>query len=343
MCSNDQTYAVKNVETTNLVLLVEETRGSLIKGGGEEMMDTEADPNTVPNAQPLEASAIITSHLELVPTAPKFEALDEYLADNSIDFENKSQISEDVFQGMDTGKTWDELLNIIPASAGELKRALLARNAIYTNGVWRGIEESLADHLLELLLLTCTEQGWNLSSIPVATVAEHLTSYGIPHQLTTHVIQKFSNPPGTVSDHRHQEIETIDEGCLDNDAICLYFGIKLLQQKPRWDALPEFMDAWSDMVPQGLTPRVELLRGEALINKNTGSAGIERFSVKDLPSDPSSRFSKLFLKRARWELEELEPYIQSLTGPGETVETLLLKYARASQQKPTDPVTYSAR
>ena len=45
----------------------------------------------------------------------------------------------------------------------------------------------------------------------------------------------------------------------------------------------------------------------------------------------------------RWEWEELQPYVQSLRGPGQTAEALLLKYARASQQRPTDPVTYSLR
>lgn len=37
------------------------------------------------------------------------------------------------------------------------------------------------------------------------------------------------------------------------------------------------------------------------------------------------------------------PCVQSLRGPGQTAEALLLKYARATQQRPTDPVTYSMR
>lgn len=331
LCSNNHTFAVKSVETTNLVLLVEDSGVSFVEDNREISGETH-----------LEASAIVTSHLELVPIAPKFDSLDKYLADNSIAYENELHIDE-LSQRLVAGKTWDELYNIVPASAEELKRALLARNAIYADGKWRGIDQRLIDHLFELLMLTCTEQGWNLSSIPVATAAKHLSEYGYPHQLTRYVIQKFSNPPGSISDATYQKVETIDEGCLNNDAICLYFGIKLLKQKPQWDALPDFMGAWSDVVPEGLTPAIDLLRGEALIIKSSGSQGIERFSVRDLPPEAPDRFSKLFMKRVRWEYDELEPYIRSLTGPGETVETLLLKYARASQQKPSDPVTYSAR
>lgn len=55
-----------------------------------------------------------------------------------------------------------------------------------------------------------------------------------------------------------------------------------------------------------------------------------------------SRALLLFLL-GRWEWEDLEPYVQDLRGPGQTAEALLLKYTRASQAKPTDPVTYSMR
>ena len=42
-------------------------------------------------------------------------------------------------------------------------------------------------------------------------------------------------------------------------------------------------------------------------------------------------------------VEDLERYVQDLRGPGQTAEALLLKFTRASQARPTDPVTYSAR
>lgn len=45
----------------------------------------------------------------------------------------------------------------------------------------------------------------------------------------------------------------------------------------------------------------------------------------------------------RWEWDDLRPYVEGLQGPGQTVEGLLLKYARASQARPSDPITYSSR
>ena len=99
-----------------------------------------------------------------------------------------------------------------------------------------------------------------------------------------------------------------------------------------------------------MLPCLEMLRGEALqYGGGTGAAGlqqprrIKRFPLGSLPQDAPSRFAALFAEQQRWEWEELVPYVQSLQGPGQTAEALLLKYARASQQRPTDPVTYSAR
>ena len=45
----------------------------------------------------------------------------------------------------------------------------------------------------------------------------------------------------------------------------------------------------------------------------------------------------------RWQWEELEPYVRGLQGPGLNAEALLLRHTRLSQQRPSDPVTYSAR
>lgn len=58
---------------------------------------------------------------------------------------------------------------------------------------------------------------------------------------------------------------------------------------------------------------------------------------------PSHTINKTLLHCRRWEWEDLERYVQDLRGPGQTAEALLLKFTRASQARPTDPVTYSAR
>ena len=104
-----------------------------------------------------------------------------------------------------------------------------------------------------------------------------------------------------------------------------------------------------------MAPELGMLAGEALavaaVEGGGGPAGanaatpalLRAFPVAGLPRDPAARFAALFRERPRWEWAALEPYTAGLQGPGQTAEALLLKYARASQARPADPVTYSAR
>lgn len=81
---------------------------------------------------------------------------------------------------------------------------------------------------------------------------------------------------------------------------------------------------------QGMLPAVEMLRGEALLYG--GGAGphglpsprrIKHFPLAALPADAPARFAALFAERARWEWEDLAPYIQ--------VRTLLACRRRAAR------------
>lgn len=130
---------------------------------------------------------------------------------------------------------------------------------------------------------------------------------------------------------------------LREDLVCRHFGMKLLLETPVWNDLDDFMSRWQASVPEGMTPSLEMLSGEAIADSTSEGRGIRRLTASSLPQEPQERFEVLFKQRKHWELPALKPYIEGLAGPGESIETLLLKYARANQQKPTDPVTYSAR
>jgi sister chromatid cohesion protein DCC1 len=48
-------------------------------------------------------------------------------------------------------------------------------------------------------------------------------------------------------------------------------------------------------------------------------------------------------KRARWGLEELLPYLADVAEPGQTVESLLLKFTRRTQPDADATPIFSAR
>ena len=317
---------------------------------------------------PVVVSSIVKSHMELVQVAPRFQALDFILADRPIGHDDdeptirqppvrsdgtalmeeesgaKESTEPPVF-----GKTFIELLSEVQASPDELEAALEERMAVCVDGRWRGVDSSYLGTLLELILLTVVEQGWSLEAVPAVPAGEALAPHGYLPEVTEYCLKRFSKPVLVNSGKKEIEgaeamqVESRDGVyALHAEAVCRHFGIKLLQERNRWESVGEFEYEWKKVIPEGMVPRMELLRGEAVLEAEGGS-GVERLSVGELPRDAPGRFKRLFSIRPKWEFHILEPYIEDLPGPGETMEMLLLKYARMSQQRPTDPITYSAR
>jgi len=61
----------------------------------------------------------------------------------------------------------------------------------------------------------------------------------------------------------------------------------------------------------------------------------------ELPIDPATRFTDLFLTRARWKAEDIVPYLSDIAVDTKELDKLLLKYARALTDK--DGIWYTAR
>jgi len=331
------------------------------------------------NQPPVTVSAIVKSHFELVQVAPRLHALDAALQDRPIgsleeeEIPNAQPMDSDIntdrlnnstyksnHESQGLGKTWEELLPRVQASSEELAAALTEKNAVCIDGKWRGIDPTHLGTLLELILLTAVEKGWSLDAIPAVEAGEVLAPNGFSPGLTEHCLKIFSKPvvaSGGSNGHEEESNEDDVNGnneksqkegvyAIRADAVCRHFGLKLFREKQRWEDVNEFEATWRASVPEGMVPSFELLRGEALVDNEagpTGQLGVQLLRVHELPQKASERFKFLFSVRPRWELPALEPYIQGLAGPGETTDALLLKFARASQQKPTDPVTYSSR
>ena len=91
----------------------------------------------------------------------------------------------------------------------------------------------------------------------------------------------------------------------------------------------EFMDAWSASLPDGCEAELPFLGGIALVHEGK-SATIEYFPCSALPTGTKERFKLLFEKRAKWELQDLEPYVNGLVTTQTTKAQLLLKHTRSS-------------
>ena len=330
---------------------------------------------TAASHSPLVVTAVATAHLELVQRAPKLSSLDSILRANTITANNTNTATG---IGIGIGIPGDELATLVQASDAELDVALLSRDAVEIDGFWYGLDAEYLGTLLELILLTLIERGWRLDNCPVPQVVEAMggeESGGYPPAITRFCLLKYQKKD--VQRHDHDTDQDIDCIALDTQKIATYFGIRLLRQRSGSGTIPvdEFVVAWKASVPEachevfavqgggsdttGIHLVETLLRGQCLVisktappcpsdtigtgNSSTYIPEVRYLPGEELPRDAGSRFSRLFAFRSAWELRQLEPYISGLAGPGETTEMLLLKYARASQQRPEDPVTYSAR
>ncbi|GAB4813586.1 hypothetical protein N2152v2_000632 [Parachlorella kessleri] len=362
LCSQTRTFAIKTVETTNSVWLVQPDQVAAEVVGAAELSQPAADPpQCTPPGQltglatqlqrnkaaqahaPVMVTAVASSHWELVRAGPRLQALDALLQEQPY---GREAAEGDEAMDLDDGArqpcqryTREELLERVQASSEELDQALRERHALCLDGRYCSVDSEYLGTLLEMLLLTAVQHGWAGDFvIPARAAGEALKSSGYDPRLTQHCLKVFGSRQGDAAAGIAKEADYEGVWRLDEQAVCRHFAQRLLASQPQWGA-EEFLDAWQGSVPESMTPGWEMLRGEALV----AGGRVKRFPVEGLPKDPAGRFAALFAERERWAWEDLEPYIIGLQGPGQTVEGLLLKYARASQPKPTDPMLYSAR
>ncbi|MGH0148697.1 UNVERIFIED_CONTAM: hypothetical protein FKN15_013567 [Acipenser sinensis] len=105
----------------------------------------------------------------------------------------------------------------------------------------------------------------------------------------------------------------------------------LLQNAVKFN-LSEFQEVWQQSVPEGMTTRLDQLKGLALVDRSSRPETIFLLKVEDLPEDTQERFNCLFGMREKWTEEAVSPYIQDLCGEKQTIGALLTKYSRASMQ-----------
>ena len=94
--------------------------------------------------------------------------------------------------------------------------------------------------------------------------------------------------------------------------------------------LDEFETMWQQALPEGIGTKKEHLAGLALIDDKSSPKVIKYFCEKSLPEGVYDRLELLFGVKAKWTLEEIDPYVQALTTPKLNVNALLTKYARGS-------------
>ena len=71
-----------------------------------------------------------------------------------------------------------------------------------------------------------------------------------------------------------------------------------------------------------ITPPPPIFQGLALTDVTSVPPSISYFPAAELPQDPAPRFLKLFQVRAKWTLDEIEPYVRWVWLTGDWVKVV---------------------
>ena len=408
LCTSDRTFLVKRVETSNTLLVMQPAGGidRTVVGDAEGEDDRELDPaadgptpkrrrrdsaagegtptaengttpngtsasppRTTPPALPdLTAYAEASSHLELVPTEPKLDAM--WLAlrspphayagadvDRDADAAWAASLDDTEFgeEGIPDppprGFTLDELDAEVRARPGPRFNPRSTRVPRFRgeDGRWRGIDEEYLEHAMDIAMVTAQGNGWELGAIPGDAVANAMIADGFPAAATAKALATFCARASGDGD---------GDGVtwsVDAAKLCAAKASRVLDEAPtgggggsgapRW-RLDAFLERWRSKTPEDARGGcVEAnLRGLALVEKAADGGGgfVRAFRASQLPRNLKERFAAIFAFKPRWILEELEPYLEATADA--TVEGAAAQvHARVSQPDAKATATYSKR
>uniref|UniRef100_A0A8B9XN49 Sister chromatid cohesion protein DCC1 n=2 Tax=Bos TaxID=9903 RepID=A0A8B9XN49_BOSMU len=307
LCSEDKTYDLKVADTSNMLLFIP---GCKIP---EQLKMEETHGNIIHT----EIFGFSNNYWELRRCRPKLKKLKKLLMENTYegpDSEKEKDSSHSKY-------TTEDLLDQIQASEEEIMTQLQVLNACEIGGYWRILEFDYEMKLLNHITQLVDSESWSFSKVPLNTCLQELGPLE-PEEMIEHCLKCYGKK-------YTEEGEVYFE--LSADKICRATAQMLLQNAVKFN-LAEFQEVWQQSVPEGMTTRLDQLKGLALVDRQSRPEIIFLLKAEDLPEGDQERFNSLFSLREKWTEEDIAPYIQDLCGEKQTIGALLTKYARSSMQ-----------
>ncbi|XP_073532894.1 sister chromatid cohesion protein DCC1 [Phyllobates terribilis] len=305
LCSQNKTYDLKIADTSNLLLFIPD-------GKTPELLPNDLLPLSIASC---EIAGFSNHYWELRRCRPKLKRLKKLLLENVYEGpENEQEANTSMY-------TTEDLLNQIQASSEELMDHLKVIHACNIKGFWRLLDFDYEMKLLSHITQLMDSESWSFSRVPLKVCLEELRILE-PEEMIEHCLECFGR--------RFSEDEEAFFA-LDEDQICRATAQMLLQNAVKFN-LSEFQAVWQQSVPEGMTARLDQLRGLALVDRTSRPETIFLLKTEDLPEDTQERFKTLFGMREKWTEADISPYIQDLCEEKQTIGALLTKYARSSLQ-----------
>lgn len=309
LCTASQTYTLKNVESSNTLLLVDSPNLQHDISAGVKRR-----------------RALVGMHYNY-ELAVKKARLDNVRAMVLIAGEYKGER-----EGDDAAPRLSEIESACPGSKEEILEELRSEKlrAVEIRGRWRVLAEDYEEEVVRVLVATVEEQGWDASSFPAEECVKIMaTDY--EKTVVEHCLRFYAHPvaEGSVAP---QKSAPIGRWALNVKGIVRFFGVRLLRKVGKQQQ-STFLQAWRAALPEGLPelPSEELT--PALLSGFCvqESGQLAYFPHTSLPADPRERFKSLFQCKPKWRGEDMEPFLEGIVTATQTSKRLLLKYARSVQ------------
>ncbi|XP_053323279.1 sister chromatid cohesion protein DCC1 [Spea bombifrons] len=307
LCSQNKTYDLKIADTSNLLLFIP---------GGKTSDQLPADQKEL-NVVQCEIAGFSNHYWELRRCRPKLKKLKKLLMENTYEGpENESENNKDL-----PLYATNDLLDQIQASSEELMNHLKIIHACNIKGFWRVLDFDYEMKLLNHVTQLVDSESWSFSRVPLKVCLQELGMLE-PEEMIEHCLHFYGKT-------------FLDDGevyfALDEEKICRATAQMLLQNAVKFN-LGDFQEVWQQSVPEGMTTRMDQLKGLALVDRTSRPETIFLLKTEDLPEDTQERFNSLFTMREKWTEADIAPYIKDLCGEKQTIGALLTKYARSSVQ-----------
>ncbi|ORY50485.1 hypothetical protein BCR33DRAFT_762792 [Rhizoclosmatium globosum] len=329
--TDSATYALKEVQTSNTLLLLQHSTATtahpiLLEEDDDMMNDLDNENYSV--------SASLFSYIDLERVVPKAtDQLIQLLTPSTYHGPHKEQKRMQGGAGSDAILySWDELGGIVQASRMELKSALDTVGAVELEGSFRLISPTFLNEFIQLFVASCDIDEKDISALTEEDALQMMAEHDIPEAVVLHCMHLMSD-----------EVE-IGAGIykLSAQKICRATGTEVLMQVKHKTTLSNFMKEWKKVTPSAFEVSLEYLQGLYLLEENSAMhQEIKYFPKSKLPPIAKDRLEQLFQVRRKWASADIMPYIQDLAENKKKLDLLLLKYTRLS--KVGDQVYYSSR
>ncbi len=186
-------------------------------------------------------------------------------------------------------------------------------------GAWRLVDEEYSVSILELVLLSAMEEDLALDSLHLEALSASLSEHEIPAQVLASTLKRYSDPSDTQT-----------KFALSAQKVARAFGHRVLRQKGRMP-LPAFLTLFNAAVPDTIKARLSDLDSLYILEPAGTSVDIVYFPLSALPCGPQQRFAALFGVRAKWDREEMLPFISGLAASQKELDAMILRFARVSR------------